>query len=147
MKKSKIIISLGLGITFLFILSVSVWALEMHKNDIASALITKKNNLDYEPMIITNYEEYTSFLAKYRLWGKLKPRDFQNNDYIVDFVPYQKNLQILKITINLGEDITLNYVVNEKITNSPKLIVNVIPLEKNLVKDNREIKKEYKEVR
>ena len=97
MKNGKTVTGLIIGIVFLLILLVASWALYFHHNDITIALMEKKANLEYEPIFLSNYATYTDFLAKYHLWGKLKPRDFQTKDYIVDFIPYNKNLEILKV--------------------------------------------------
>lgn len=135
------IVSIIILITILIIVS---FILNMHKTDIESAIIQKEDTMEYIPLFIGNYDEYNDILLKYHILGKLSNNDFYAQDYIVDFIPYQKNLKIINIDIQVSNKIKIIYKTNPQITNSNKLIINFIPIQKNIINNEKIIEHEFK---
>ena len=139
MKQKWILISFFIiSITLVILLVIATWLTKKYDNNIESVVIVKDDNESYEKMVIRNYNDYQEVLTKYNILGKLRENDFTSNDYILDFIPYVEDMQIINIAININDNnISINYETKPKIINeNEKILINFIPIPKDM--DNRE---------
>ena len=127
-----------ISITLVILLVIATWLTKKYDNNIESVVIVKDDNESYEKMVIRNYNDYQEVLTKYNILGKLRENDFTSNDYILDFIPYVEDMQIINIAININDNnISINYETKPKIINeNEKILINFIPIPKDM--DNRE---------
>ena len=78
---------------------------------VANGIVTDKDVSMKEASVLTTYEEYTKLLEEYDSSDVvlLTNNDFNNNDYIVDYIYYDKDVLISSIS-----ELTV-YIVNSKV--------------------------------
>ena len=147
MKKNWQLISFFvLTITLTIILLIATWLLKNNQNGIESVVIKQSNDISYEKEVIQDLSRYQEILNKYNIFGKLTNNDFKNNDYILDFIPYQKDLEIINIAVNIDNngDVLIKYETNlKKDENSEKILINFIPIQKGILKSDAKISNNY----
>ncbi len=100
---------------------------------IANGIVLNKND-DYVSTFIKTYDEYVNLLDKYNITNVvlLTNNDFNDYDYLVDFINYKDDLDIKNIDIFIEDDgITLTYTVNKRIDDSKKMLMYFIPVNKD----------------
>lgn len=117
-----------------------ILALNKDTTKITGLVTNIYNGVDYNPRLIKTLEEYETIVKDNNLnlsdKDKLTAKDFKNNDFIVDFIPYSKGLEVSDININLSDEgVTLNYQVNMDVKDNTQLIIYFIPITKGQIKD------------
>ena len=100
-------------------------------------IISKKPSTD-DKRLISSYEEYNELLKKYGANDVvlLTNNDFSNMDYIVDFINYEKNLNIKNISLDITDDgVNITYEVNKKPQSNKKYLMYFIPVEKGMLSE------------
>lgn len=138
MKKNwKLITCFIILISLIILLLITAWLNKLTGSNIDSVILEKDNSNNYDNILINNYSDYENIIENYHILGKLSINDFQENDYIISFIPYIKNMKIDEINVNINQNIIIEYKTNPKITNdSSKVLVNFIPIKKDLVNKN-----------
>lgn len=108
------------------------------------SIIINKENKDYTDVVLTNYEEYQAFISEYNINGKMTEKEFENKDYIADFIPYVKNLKIINIEVYLDSDLKIVYETDPMVMDSDKLLVNFMPIDKGALPKINSVDKEFK---
>ena len=145
--KKGITLYLFLGILILLAITliIATWLTFKNNNNIESVIVDSKINLANENLVLKNYEEYQAFLTKYDILGKLTNNNFTNYDYIIDVIPYENDLQIISININISNDFKIIYETNPKINpDGQKNLINFIPISKNTISKLKKIDHEFK---
>ena len=106
MKLNKFLGILFLSLSIIIIILASIWN-NLKNNNVMATVIPKDNQKDYSPVIIRDYTTYFNILNKYQGEIRLKPEDFRDYDYILNFIPYQENLKIKKTHVIVSEEITV----------------------------------------
>ncbi|MEG0976989.1 MAG: hypothetical protein RSF02_00365 [Bacilli bacterium] len=142
--KKKVII--GVLIVVLLVSSIILgFVMSQNKTkDIEAFIVLKETGKSYDTLFIKTYEEYNETLKKYNALGKLTASDFTENDYLIDFIPYKKNMSIKNISVELGEKIKIDYEVNLELKDNDKLLINFIPLKKGLLSEIRPVEQSIK---
>ena len=115
---------------------------------VVEGIVIEKNDKEYEPRLITSYDEYVDFLSEHDIHELvfLTSSDLDNNDYIIDFINYDKDLKIDSIDIDITDDgINLKYVVNEVINDSDEYLMYFIPIDNGLLNEFVFNKREFEE--
>lgn len=105
---------------------------------VANGIVTDKDVSMKEASVLTTYEEYTKLLEEYDSSDVvlLTNNDFNNNDYIVDYIYYDKDVLISNIDLEvLDEGITIHYEVNKEPDKSDKYLIYFIPIEKGMLNE------------
>lgn len=105
---------------------------------VANGIVTNKDVSMKGASVLTTYEEYTKLLEEYDSSDVvlLTNNDFNNNDYIVDYIYYDKDVEISNINLEvLDEGITIHYEVNKEPDKGDKYLVYFIPIEKGMLKE------------
>lgn len=105
---------------------------------VANGIVTDKDVSMKEASVLTTYEEYTKLLEEYDSSDVvlLTNNDFNNNDYIVDYIYYDKDVLINNINLEvLDEGITIHYEVNKEPDKSDKFLIYFIPIEKGMLNE------------
>lgn len=105
---------------------------------VANGIVTDKDVSMKEASVLTTYEEYTKLLEEYDSSDVvlLTNNDFNNNDYIVDYIYYDKDVLISNINLEvLDEGITIHYEVNKEPDKSDKYLIYFIPIEKGMLNE------------
>ena len=136
--KQKILIGVLVVIVVITSAIIGMAAAEYFTRPIAVAngiVVSNKNN---EGELLTSYEEYTKLMEKYNTsdFIVLTNNNFENNDYIVDFIKYKDDLEIYNISLEINDDgIKVIYDVNKEVKKSNKYLMYFIPVEKSLLSD------------
>ena len=101
MKKEHIIVIL-ITIVVIIIAGFGGWYLAkkgMNNTKVIDGIVVNvKANVDYSAKLIKTYKEYEKILEDNAISlndeNVLKEKDFKKNDYIVDYIPYDKDLKI-----------------------------------------------------
>ena len=96
------------------------------------------NSTDTTPTLLKSYTEYNELLKKYKVNDTilLTNNSFNENDYIVDFIDYNKDLEIKDINVEItDEGLNINYILNKEIKESKEKLMYFIPIEKNLINE------------
>jgi len=105
---------------------------------VANGIVIDKDVSMKEASVLTTYEEYTKLLEEYDSSDVvlLTNNDFNNNDYIVDYIYYDKDVLINNINLEvLDEGITIHYEVNKQPDKSDKYLIYFIPIEKGMLNE------------
>lgn len=105
---------------------------------VANGIVTDKDVSMKEASVLTTYEEYTKLLEEYDSSDVvlLTNNDFNNNDYIVDYIYYDKDVLISNIDLEvLDEGITIHYEVNKEPDKGDKYLIYFIPIEKGMLNE------------
>jgi len=136
-----------IAVLILFLSGILVFKMFNEKMDeIEGIIIVKENNQLYETFLIKTYEEYQNILNKHNALGKISKEDFNEFDYIVDYVPYIKDMQILDISVNVKdlEELDIVYDLSVEVKDTDKLLVNFIQVPKNRISGISSVNKSYK---
>ena len=109
-------------------------------------VISKEKNTIYGTKFITNLKQYEGFIKDYNLEGIINKDEvnFKVYDYIIDFIPYNNDLIIKDINVNVAnEGIVLKYNLNKKISNDKQLLIYTIPVNKNTIKKFKLIDRKF----
>ena len=105
---------------------------------VANGIVTNKDVSMKEASVLTTYEEYTKLLEEYDSSDVvlLTNNDFNENDYIVDYIYYDKDVEISNINLEvLDEGITIHYEVNKEPDKGDKYLIYFIPIEKGMLNE------------
>ena len=105
---------------------------------IANGIIINKKGSEQTTKLITSHEEYTDLLNEYKINDVVlfTNNSFNDNDFIVDFIDYEKDLDIKDINLEIEDDgINITYNVNKKVKSSKKYLIYFIPIEKGLMSE------------
>lgn len=105
---------------------------------VANGIVTNKDVSMKEASVLTTYEEYTKLLEEYDSGDVvlLTNNDFNENDYIVDYIYYDKDVEISNINLEvLDEGITIHYEVNKEPDKGDKYLIYFIPIEKGMLNE------------
>lgn len=105
---------------------------------VANGIVVNRSNGELKNMLITSYTEYSSLLKDYKVDDVvlLTNNNFNEADYIVDFINYQKDIEIKNIDLEIFDDgITVNYVVNKKAKKGRKALMYFIPVQKGMMSE------------
>ena len=105
---------------------------------VANGIVTDKDVSMKEASVLTTYEEYTKLLEEYDSSDVvlLTNNDFNESDYIVDYIYYDKDVEISNINLEvLDEGITIHYEVNKEPDKGDKYLIYFIPIEKGMLKE------------
>ena len=127
--------------TFILII---FWYSSSNQEDVETVAIIKEENKKYEATLVTSYEEYQDILNEYKVLGKLSFKDFEEHDYILDFIEYSSKTKIEGIDIVISQNITLTYKLVDAEGSQSEILLNLIPIAKNVVSKNNQIKHEIK---
>lgn len=127
--------------TFILII---FWYSSSNQEDVETVAIIKEENKKYEATLVTSYEEYQNILNEYEVLGKLSFKDFEEHDYILDFIEYSSKTKIEGIDIVISQNITLMYKLVDAEGSQSEILLNLIPIAKNVVSKNNQIKHEIK---
>lgn len=108
------------------------------KVSVANGIITNKDVSTKEPSVLTSYDEYNKILEEFDSKDVvlLTNNDFTNNDYIVDYINYDKDVEIKNINLEvLDEGITIHYEVNKEPVKKDKYLIYFIPIEKGMLNE------------
>ena len=113
---------------------------------VANGIVTDKDVSMKEASVLTTYEEYTKLLEEYDSSDVvlLTNNDFNNNDYIVDYIYYDKDVLISNIDLEvLDEGITIHYEVNKEPDKGDKYLIYFIPIEKGMLNEVKVISRTF----
>ena len=127
--------------TFILII---FWYSSSNQEDVETVAIIKEENKKYEATLVASYEEYQDILNEYEVLGKLSFKDFEEHDYILDFIEYSSKTKIEGIDIVISQNITLTYKLVDAEGSQSEILLNLIPIAKNVVSKNNQIKHEIK---
>lgn len=105
---------------------------------VANGIVTNKDVSMKGASVLTTYEEYTKLLEEYDSSDVvlLTNNDFNESDYIVDYIYYDKDVEISNINLEvLDEGITIHYEVNKEPDKGDKYLIYFIPIEKGMLKE------------
>ncbi len=105
---------------------------------VANGIVTNKDVSMKGASVLTTYEEYTKLLEEYDSSDVvlLTNNDFNESDYIVDYIYYDKDVEISNINLEvLDEGITIHYEVNKEPDKGDKYLIYFIPIEKGKLKE------------
>ena len=105
---------------------------------VANGIVTDKDVSMKGASVLTTYEEYTKLLEEYDSSDVvlLTNNDFNESDYIVDYIYYDKDVEISNINLEvLDEGITIHYEVNKEPDKGDKYLIYFIPIEKGMLKE------------
>lgn len=139
-KKRNIIIGSIVAITVVIagFLGIMVGKLFVTPKVIADGIVINKENVDNESRLITTYVDYNELLKKYDVDDVvlLTNNSFNEFDYIVDFINYERGLEIKEISLVIEDGgVRLNYEVNKEPKKNNKTIMYFIPVEKGILTD------------
>lgn len=142
--KNKIIISI-LTIIVIIISAFLGWYFaqkpQEDKEKIDGIVVNVQNNIDYSSKMITSYEEYQELLNTHKVNVTkdklLTKKDFNKSDYIIDYIPYDKDLKITKsIDVQVLEGgVEITYYLNHEVKTEDQLLLYLIPIPKDSIKD------------
>lgn len=105
---------------------------------IADGIIIQDDGKKHESVLLTAYTEYTDLLSELGIARDvfLTSGDFDDYDYIIDYIYYKDNLKIDEINLELTDDgVIIEYVVNEEVKTSDELLIYFIRIEKDSLND------------
>ena len=105
---------------------------------VANGIVTDKDVSMKGASVLTTYDEYTKLLEEYDSSDVvlLTNNDFNESDYIVDYIYYDKDVEISNINLEvLDEGITIHYEVNKEPDKGDKYLIYFIPIEKGMLKE------------
>lgn len=103
---------------------------------IANGIVVNTN--DTESLLVKTYDEYNELLKKYKVSDVvlLTNNSFNENDYIVDFINYNKKMEISDIELEVTDNgLNIKYIVNKEIKDSKKKLMYFIPIQKDLLSE------------
>ena len=143
-----------IGVLVIIIVAVSaflgIWLGSRESNDyetMAEGIIIENNGEEYESTMLSAYTEYTDLLSDLGISEDvfLTSGDFEQFDYIVDYIYYEDDLEIDEINLNITDEGTIiEYVVNKEITNSDKILIYFIRLDKGQLSNYSFASREFK---
>ena len=132
--KRKLLFSGGLLIIVLALFIGRYIAL--NKAQIVGLVANIYPNSNYNTRLITNFTQYKLILEENYLLddGQLTLNYFKENDYIVDFLPYDPSLLVKDSKLDISpKGIVINYQVNKIISNNTKILIYFLPVKKGKI--------------
>ena len=105
---------------------------------IADGIIIQDDEEEHESIMLTAYTEYTDLLSDLGIARDvfLTSGDFDEYDYIIDYIYYEDDLEIEEINLELTDDgVIIEYVSNKEVTVSDELLIYFIRIEKDSLSD------------
>ena len=105
---------------------------------IADGIVIADDGESHESVMLTAYTEYTDLLNDLGIAKDvfLTAGDFDDYDYIIDYIYYEDDLVIDKINLDITDDgVVIEYIVNKEITESNELLIYFIRIEKDSLSD------------
>lgn len=105
---------------------------------IADGIIIQDDGEEHESIMLTAYTEYTDLLSDLGIARDvfLTSGDFDEYDYIIDYIYYEDDLEIEEINLELTDDgVIIEYVSNKEVTVSDELLIYFIRIEKDSLSD------------
>lgn len=106
---------------------------------IANGIVVDINkNANYMSKMLTSYDEYKSIINENGLdLSKneiLKEADFEKRDYIIDYIPYDKDLEVIDIEVEvLDGGVVLHYQVSHEIKDNTQMLLYFIAIDKDRI--------------
>ena len=113
---------------------------------IAEGIIIPKDDAEHESVLLTAYADYTELLNDLGIAKDvfLTSGNFDDNDYIVDYIYYEDDLKINQINLNITDEGTvIEYEVNKEVTDSDEILIYFIPIEKGSLTDYKFASREF----
>ena len=105
---------------------------------IADGIIIKDDEEEHESVMLTAYTEYTDLLDELGIARDvfLTNGDFDDYDYIIDYIYYEDDLKINEINLEVTDDgVIIEYDANKEVTESDELLIYFIRIEKDSLSD------------
>ena len=114
---------------------------------IAEGIIIRDDNKEHESEVLTAYTEYTDLLSDLGISRDvfLTAGNFDDYDYIVDYIYYDEDLKIEEISLQITEEGTvIEYEVNKEVTDSDEILIYFIRIDKGQISDYQFARREFK---
>ena len=114
---------------------------------IAEGIIIPNDNNKHSSVLLTAYTEYTDLLRDLGIARDvfLTSGNFDEYDYIVDYIYYEDDLKIEEINLNITDEGTIiEYIVNKEITDSDEMLIYFIRIDKGKLNNYQFLKREFK---
>lgn len=111
----------------------------MSKKIDANGIVVEINkNADYQAKMLKTYEEYKALLQENEVDPNndnlLKASDFEESDYIIDYIPYDKELVVEDINVViLDGGVIIHYITNHEVKENTELLLYFIPVPKGQI--------------
>ncbi len=105
---------------------------------IANGIVLEKSDKEYQSKLIKSYEEYDAILKSYNINDVVlfTNSDFDDYDYIVDFLDYDNKANIIDIDVTIENDgLKLIYTVDREMKDTNKKLMYFINIEKNMLSE------------
>ncbi len=105
---------------------------------IADGIIIEDDGEEHESVMLTAYAEYTDLLDELGIARDvfLTNGDFDDYDYIIDYIYYEDDLKINEINLEVTDDgVIIEYDANKEVTESDELLIYFIRIEKDSLSD------------
>ena len=113
---------------------------------IADGIIIKNDNEEHESIMLTAYTEYTDLLDELGIARDvfLTNGDFDDYDYIIDYIYYEDDLKINEINLEItDEGVIIGYDANKEVKESDELLIYFIRIEKDSLNDYKFAGREF----
>ena len=114
---------------------------------IAEGIIIPNDDNKHSSVLLTAYTEYTDLLRDLGIARDvfLTSGNFDEYDYIVDYIYYEDDLKIEEINLNITDEGTIiEYIVNKEITDSDEMLIYFIRIDKGKLNNYQFLKREFK---
>lgn len=114
---------------------------------IAEGIIIKNDDNSHDSELLKAYSEYTDLLSDLGIAKDvfLTAGDFNEKDYIVDYIYYEEGLKIKEINLDITEAGTIiEYEVNKKVEDSDEILIYFIQIEKDSLRSYKFASREFK---
>lgn len=113
---------------------------------IADGIIIKNDDKEHESIMLTAYTEYTDLLDELGIARDvfLTNGDFDDYDYIIDYIYYEDDLKINEINLEItDEGVIIGYDANKEVKESDELLIYFIRIEKDSLNDYKFAGREF----
>lgn len=113
---------------------------------IADGIIIKDDDKEHESIMLTAYTEYTDLLDDLGIARDvfLTNGDFDEYDYIIDYIYYEDDLKINEINLEITDDgVIIGYDANKEVEESDELLIYFIRIEKDSLSDYKFAGREF----
>ena len=114
---------------------------------IADGIIIKDDGIKHVSVMLTQYTEYIDMLDELGIARDvfLTNGDFDDYDYIIDYIYYDDSLKINEINLELTDDgVIIEYDANKEVKNSDELLIYFIRIEKDSLSEYKFDSRKFK---
>ncbi len=114
---------------------------------IAEGIIIRNDNKEHESVLLRAYTEYTDLLQELGISKDvfLTSGNFDDYDYIVDYIYYDDDLVIEEINLDVTDEGTIiQYEVNKELTESDELLIYFIRVDNDIFNSYEFAGREFK---